>query len=68
MADSKSVGLKMKQIRLARGARLQETAKKAGLSTNKLHRIEEGESRIEIEALVAIANALEVSTAELMED
>lgn len=65
MAERSSVGTQIRQYRKARQLTLQETARRCAISVSFLSQIERDQAKPSISTLHAIADALELSVAEL---
>jgi len=64
--DWKDIGRRIRKKRLSHGWKQEELAEKAGLSSSYIGMIERGEKMPSLETFIAIANALEVSSDELL--
>ena len=62
------LGAKIRKLRQARRYSQEQLAGFAGVNPNYLSEVERGERNLSVEVLVALANALEVSPAELFND
>lgn len=64
---SYSIGIKIKNIRLASNMTLENLSEKSGLSIEKLSEIEAGTLSIQIEEFIIIARVLNIVASELLE-
>jgi transcriptional regulator with XRE-family HTH domain len=64
--DARTIGRRLRQIRKSRGKPLVVIAGLAGMSKSQLDRIERGEVALDrLSEIVALANALQIETAEM---
>jgi|LSQX01.2.fsa_nt_gb transcriptional regulator with XRE-family HTH domain len=63
----KKIGKKIKKARNAAGLSLEDVSKKTGISVSHLSSLESGHRRLHIDALYAIAEAIGVNVADLLE-
>ena len=64
--DSRTIGRRLREVRLARRKSLAVVAGRAGISPSYLSRLESGERALDRRSLiVALANALEIAPSEL---
>jgi transcriptional regulator with XRE-family HTH domain len=61
------IGLRARQIRIARGEAQEAVARRADIATTTLNRIENGRNQPSLDTVVRLAAALEVSVTELMD-
>ncbi len=66
--DYEAIGLRIKKARINANMTQEELANKADISTRFLNNIERGNKGMSMETFVAIANALSVSTDDLLCD
>ncbi len=66
--DLIAVGKRIKMIRMRRGMTQEELAEKVDLSVTHMSVVERGKKGLKLETLVNIANALDVSPNELLQD
>lgn len=68
MMDVKGLGRRIRQSRIAKGWRQEDLAERANLSVAYIGMMERDEKVPRVPTLVEIANVLEVTTDELLED
>ena len=66
--DYYKIGQKIRKIRKAHGLSQEELAEKVNISTTHMSHIETGKTKLALPTIVKIANALSVSTDELLCD
>jgi transcriptional regulator with XRE-family HTH domain len=65
--SAEQLGLRLRELRTARGLRLADLARETGLSASFLSQVEQGQSDIAVGRLMRIAHALHVRMTELVE-
>ena len=63
-----TIGMNIRQYRMAKNLRQEDIAERTGLSTNYIGMIERGEKIPSLERFIDIANALHVSADQLLAD
>ena len=66
--DYYAIGQRIRKIRKAHGLSQEELAEKVGISTTHMSHIETGNTKLGLPVFVALADALEVRTDELLSD
>lgn len=66
--DYKLVGERIKRMRESRGLTQENLAETSGFSNSHISNVENGWTKVSLEGLVRIANALDVSSDELLRD
>ncbi|MBQ9967818.1 MAG: helix-turn-helix transcriptional regulator [Oscillospiraceae bacterium] len=66
--DYFKIGQRIRKIRKARGISQEELAEKIGISTTHMSHIETGNTKLSLPVFVAISEALEVRTDDLLHD
>ncbi len=66
--DDKKVYLKLRDIRKKKGLTLSSLAKKTGMDTQKIGRMERGETQITVDVLQNVARVLNVPVSKLFEE
>jgi len=64
-SDSRAIGARLQQVREASGLSREKVARAAGMSSLRLWRIENGETRVLAVDVAKLAKALETSVAEI---
>ncbi len=66
--DYFKIGQRIRKIRKARGLSQEELAEKIGISTTHMSHIETGNTKLSLPVFVALSEALEVRTDDLLHD
>lgn len=66
--DYYAIGQRIRKIRKAHGLSQEELAEKVGISTTHMSHIETGNTKLSLPVFVALADALEVRTDEMLSD